>query len=411
MNILLKNHNQGALKSTICFFLILSLTSAYSQAPNLYSLKDYSVFTSVGAISNTGLTNINGNLGTNVGAFTGFPPGNISGSTHIADSSSALVAIDMDSVYAQISRLNCDTTIDSSLGANQVIFPGVNCITSAATLNGRLTFDGLNKTNAYFIIKINGAFNSASLSEVALYDSASSSNIFWLINGAVSLGDSSIFMGNIIGNGAISLLTHASLQGKALTRQGAISMLINTIDTTRQMNPLPIEVNDYDITIKENVVHLYWKYFTDTDEKITFNFEYSKNGCDWETISTCNNVQYPQYASYHLADLNPKSNYSYYRLSMFHEGVFTYMGTKTIYNKTEHQITIFPNPNQGKLTITNDNNEASDYTFKIFSSHGKLVHVSEVNEIECDLSSLKKGIYFVNFIFDGELVIKKLIVE
>ncbi len=134
MNIIINKYTQKTIKHILYFKIILCFSGAFSQIPNLYTLNNYSVFTAVGAISNTGLTNINGSVGTNVGAFTGFPPGNISGSTHIADSNSALAAIDIDSIYAQISRLNCDTTIDSSLGPNQVIYPGVHCVTSEKDL-------------------------------------------------------------------------------------------------------------------------------------------------------------------------------------------------------------------------------------------------------------------------------------
>jgi hypothetical protein len=134
VNIIINKYTQKTIKHILYFKIILCFSGAFSQIPNLYTLNNYSVFTAVGAISNTGLTNINGSVGTNVGAFTGFPPGNISGSTHIADSNSALAAIDIDSIYAQISRLNCDTTIDSSLGPNQVIYPGVHCVTSEKDL-------------------------------------------------------------------------------------------------------------------------------------------------------------------------------------------------------------------------------------------------------------------------------------
>jgi hypothetical protein len=78
--------------------------------------------------------------------------------------------------------------------------------------------------NAIFIFKIDGAFSSTTLSNVILINAASACNIYWQINGAVSLGEGSVFRGNILANGAISLLEGSSLYGRGLSRAGAIDM-------------------------------------------------------------------------------------------------------------------------------------------------------------------------------------------
>ena len=57
----------------------------FAQAPNLASAASYVLFTSSGAINNTGPTVLKGDIGTNVGAFNGFPPGIVNGQTHVAD--------------------------------------------------------------------------------------------------------------------------------------------------------------------------------------------------------------------------------------------------------------------------------------------------------------------------------------
>ncbi len=411
MNIFISKHSRWILKKFLFLSILLCFSLAKSQTPNLYSLNYFSVFTSVGAISNTGLTNIEGNVGTNVGAFTGFPPGNISGSIHIADSTSASVAIDMDSVYAQINRMNCDTTIDSSLGANQVILPGVHCITSAAVLNGNLIFNALGNKNSNFVIKINGAFNSANLSEVLLYDSASSENIFWLINGAVSLGDSSIFMGNIIANGAISLLNQSILYGKALTRQGAIAINNSLIDTTRQMNPLFITVKDYSIELIDKKVYLKWTFLSESSEKITFNLERSVDGMDWSVVKFCFNDNTFEESNYSLIDHSPLANLAYYRLSVIDQGKQKHLKVFVIYNSVSKDFLIIPNPNSGQFTINTRYDENSQYHFKIFTCTGQLIYSSKENEQLVNLSPIKSGLYYIYLITDGVLEIKKLIIE
>ena len=68
-------------------------------------------------------------------------------------------------------------------------------------------------------------------------------NVFWQVNGAVELGEGSSFSGTIIANGAITLLEGASLRGKALTRQGAISLHNNAVRLDPPPNPPHISAN------------------------------------------------------------------------------------------------------------------------------------------------------------------------
>ncbi|HSK11995.1 MAG TPA: hypothetical protein VK907_02215, partial [Phnomibacter sp.] len=87
-------------------FLVLSPLVNFSQAPNLRSASNFAVFTSAGAFSNVGLaTIVTGDVGTNVGAFAGFPPGTLIGTKHVADAVSAQAAIDLELAYGSISTL------------------------------------------------------------------------------------------------------------------------------------------------------------------------------------------------------------------------------------------------------------------------------------------------------------------
>ena len=63
----------------------------FAQTPNLGSAANFALFSSVGAVSNTGISQITGNVGTNVGAVSGF--GNVNGAMHIGDAATAQAAI------------------------------------------------------------------------------------------------------------------------------------------------------------------------------------------------------------------------------------------------------------------------------------------------------------------------------
>jgi hypothetical protein len=55
------------------------------------------------------------------------------------------------------------------------------------------------------------------------------SNVFWQVGSSATLGTNSSFAGTIMALQSITLDTGASLQGRALARNAAVSMDTNTI--------------------------------------------------------------------------------------------------------------------------------------------------------------------------------------
>lgn len=70
------------------------------QAPNLGTAADFVLFSSVGAISNTGISHITGNVGTNSGSSTGF--GNVNGVMNDNNGISAQCSADLLIAYNQL---------------------------------------------------------------------------------------------------------------------------------------------------------------------------------------------------------------------------------------------------------------------------------------------------------------------
>ncbi len=201
-----------------------------AQLPNLGTAERFVLFTSAGAVENTGISVFNGDIGTHVGAITGFgPPTVVNGSIEQANGITAQVALDLENAYNQLASLTCGAVIDVTLGNGQILTPGIYCTGAASTLIGNLIIDGEGDNSAIFIIQIDGAFASADLSTITLINGASICNVYWQINGAVELGALSVFRGNIIAAGAISLYSGAALSGRALTTAGAISLASNVV--------------------------------------------------------------------------------------------------------------------------------------------------------------------------------------
>jgi hypothetical protein len=218
--------------------LYLNPNVHFGQAPNLGSSANFALFTAAGAFNSNAATIVTGDVGTNVGAYvapTLIPPSQ----SFVANAVSAQAATDVMLAYAQVFGLPCGTVLGVGLGGGQLLMPPVvppampsthnYCIGAASTLSGDLILDGGGDPNALFIFKINGAFASAVNSRVILQNGAMACNVYWQINGAVSLETGTQFKGTILANGAISLLGNATLEGRALSTAGAIATAMNVV--------------------------------------------------------------------------------------------------------------------------------------------------------------------------------------
>lgn len=213
--------------SVIILFLIPATNFAQSP-PTLGTASSFVMFTASGAFSNDGESFVIGDVGTNVGAFNAFPPGTVVGQIHVADPVSATAATDVDVAYSYLANLTCGQVIGTTLGNGQVLSPDVYCMGAATVLNGDLILDGGGDSDALFIFKIDGALSTSTFANVILLNT-SPCNVYWQVNGAFILGDSSNFVGTLLVNGAISLLQSSTLIGRGLSRGGAIDLHNNII--------------------------------------------------------------------------------------------------------------------------------------------------------------------------------------
>ncbi|MEQ8702426.1 MAG: ice-binding family protein, partial [Phaeodactylibacter sp.] len=210
--------------------LLLTSHVMYGQAPNLGAASDFAVFTAAGEFNVAGAsTSVTGDVGTNVGAFNGFPPGVLVGQVHVADAVSTAAATDLATAYGSLSTVTCGQVIPVTMGNGQVLTPDVYCTGAASTINGDLILDAQNDPSAIFIFKIGGALATTVSSSITLVNGASLCNVYWQINGQVDLGGNSVFRGIMLVNGAINLLDGATLMGQALSQAGAISLQNNLV--------------------------------------------------------------------------------------------------------------------------------------------------------------------------------------
>lgn len=365
------------------------------QAPNLGTASTFALFTAVGAFGNTGATMVTGNIGTNSGALTGFPPGVVTGTTNVANAASQQAANDVVAANNQLTAATCTATIGNSLGG-LILTPGVYCQTgpaAATDLTGVLTLDGGGNPNAVFIIKLTGAFSSATGSSIVLINGASAANVFFQVNGAVNLGINSMFSGTIIANGAISLLTGASLQGRGLSLAGAINLNTNVVNAPA---PSPVSLVSFNAQKEAQTAVLSWS----TAEEVNsdrFEVEHSLNGKNWQMIGKVaakGNSKNTQW--YSFTDDNPANGSNLYRLRMVDkDGTFDITRAKSLEFDIQLEMAMYPNPVAERLLL-----KAGDLSqirrVELYNAAGKSVLESEtVTANGIDVSGLPTGLYVV----------------
>ena len=223
----MKNKLLNALSVGILF---LMPTTNFAQAPDLGTAANYVLFSSVGEVKNTGatfLTHLTGNVGTNSNATSpGF--GNVDGEmTFTTESKSVQCANDLQLAYNSLSTATV-TNFPSSpvLGNGQTLYAGVHSITSPSiSLNLDLILDAQGNSNAVFIFKLQGAFSTNTNSKIKLINGAKACNVYWaVLGGAVYMGTGSTMRGTIITDRAIFIEAGDTLEGRALTITGAVTV-------------------------------------------------------------------------------------------------------------------------------------------------------------------------------------------
>lgn len=180
------------------------------------------------SVTNTGPSTINGDLGVSPGtSITGFPPGTVNGATHQTDATAAQAQNDLTTAYTDAAGRPGGATVSSDLGG-QTLKPGVYNSASAMGLTGDLTLDAEGDGNAVFIFQMGSTLTTASASHVNLINGASSCNVFWQVGSSATLGTDSTFRGTVMALTSIAVQTGATVEGRALARNGSVTLDTNT---------------------------------------------------------------------------------------------------------------------------------------------------------------------------------------
>ncbi|KUJ21891.1 uncharacterized protein LY89DRAFT_558216, partial [Mollisia scopiformis] len=188
---------------------------------NLGSASSFAVL-SLSTITNTGPSTINGNIGTGGTSITGFPPGIVNGNTYIYTQATT----PLNDATAAYNTMNSYTGVDltnQDLGG-QLLEPGTYSFTSSAQLTGILTLSGTSNSNTSWYFKIGTALTTAAGSSVLLEGTAQACNVYWQVGSSATLGAATQFVGTVLAEASITMVTGASCEGGLFALGGAVTL-------------------------------------------------------------------------------------------------------------------------------------------------------------------------------------------
>lgn len=215
---------------------------------DLASADAYGILAGVGISNNAGFSEIHDmNVGISPGvrsSVTGFPPavvinGAIYCSDDIAPPGIAALLIqakqDLTNAYlaAEGASNPAPVTVSGDIGGT-TLAPGIYKSTSTLMIqSGDLTLDAQGDINATWIFQVSSAFTTVGGAggSVILSGGAQAKNVFWQTGSSATIGDFTIFKGNVLALTSITMNSDAVAQGRMLARNGAVVMTSTNIIT------------------------------------------------------------------------------------------------------------------------------------------------------------------------------------
>ncbi len=198
-------------------------------------------------LSKSGITNVfksavTGNVGTSpiTGAAIKLTCVEVAGSIYSVDAAGPLPCRLTNASKLTTAVLNMQTAYTDAAGRSNPKFlnlgagniggktltAGLYKFTTGVVIPTNVTISG--SSTDVWIFQVAGTLKMSSGVRITLAGGAQAKNIFWQTSGAVTLGTTSHFEGNILSQTAINLQTGASIKGRMLA-QTAVTLQMNTV--------------------------------------------------------------------------------------------------------------------------------------------------------------------------------------
>jgi hypothetical protein len=148
----------------------------------------------------------------------------VTGVKNLGDGVAAQAQLDVDSAYVDLAGLPCPPAnlvgITNIGGTTKQ--PGVYCSASSMLVTGDIILDGAGDPNAVFVFQAGSSLTTAG--NVVLQNGAQAKNVYWLVGSSATVGTANLWKGNIIAMTSITLNTGVRLIGRALARDGGVTL-------------------------------------------------------------------------------------------------------------------------------------------------------------------------------------------
>ena len=226
-------------------------TALAATAPSLGTAESFGVLGHE-AVTNTGSSVINGDVGLYPGpSITGFQiqpanrvvegpwstgliagPGVATGTIYISHQVAQDAQADALTAYTILAGQPFTQDLSGTDLGNRTLVPGVYRYSSGAGLTGTLYLDAQNDPNSVFIFQIGEALTTATNAKVVVINPPADPNWcykFWQVGSSATLGTGTEFVGTIIADQSITMVTGAKLYGRAIALHAAVTLDTNTI--------------------------------------------------------------------------------------------------------------------------------------------------------------------------------------
>jgi len=227
----------GKMKVFSLGLLILSVLAVNAHAQGILGTAGSFAVLGASAVTNTGSTTLNGNLGVYSGSSIGLTGITLHGTEYTPTIGTSGVAqtaqSDASTAYSSLKGLS---SIGYSLTGQDlggmILGAGVYTFTSSAQLTGTLTLNFAGASNETIVIDIGSTLTTASGSSVSIENAGSNDSVYWVVGSTATLGTSTSFEGNIIALASDTLNTGATDGcGSVIALNGPVTLQGNTIST------------------------------------------------------------------------------------------------------------------------------------------------------------------------------------
>lgn len=239
----------AAFLATTISFSLFGLVRAATTTVSLGTAGNFVILAGTG-VTDSPTSVINGNVGLSPAAgsnYAGLLPIQISGSMYDVDGTGPFGTVnnagllttaknDLTTAYVDAAGRTPATIVPTELGGTTKtagVYASQNTTFEITAGAGPLVLDGQGDAGAVFIFQMGAEGTGLTVgpgSVVTLTNGAQACNVFWQVDTA-SINTTAVFKGNILALSSISVANGANIEGRLLARNGAVTLINDTIRT------------------------------------------------------------------------------------------------------------------------------------------------------------------------------------